>query len=356
MFIPIVSWRTSKTSADDVYKIYAPVKITKWVLLAIAAVVAAGILYEQVSRSFLNRKRPDAEAFCSIENNMVHFVKKGTGGPTVVFQSGLGSDWKIWRDIQDSVSKFTTTISYDRAGLLWSDKRDGKKTMENITDELTELLEQTNCPEPYVVVGHSLAGITLRPFIGRSHDDIGAILFVDVAHPLQLLRASEELRAYTVAPPEWLTTLLVETGVFRAVFSSRPFIAGLPVDHWYNQHITDYFYRSYKTVLQEAREDDAMFEEAGQVTTFGDIPLIIITGTYPDGVDFTKDQRLQEEYINLHMNNQAELLGLSSRSYQVFARHSSHYVPLQDPGIIIHEIKLRIDSLHAQGTGTPPQK
>lgn len=171
---------------------------------------------------------------------------------------------------------------------------------------------------------------------------ISALVFVDVTHPLQLKRASEELLAYTSAPPKWLVSVIVETGIFRAVFSLKPFVSELPAEHWYNRHIRDYFYRSYKTVLDEAENDDGMLLEAEGITTFGNIPLTIITATYPNGVDFVSDPRIQEEYISLHLSNQRELLSLSTHSIQVLAAKSGHYVPLQEPELIVQSIRSHV--------------
>lgn len=43
--------------------------------------------------------------------------KRGKGTPSVFFVSGLGEDYSTWSKFQDSIAYFTSTISYDRAGL-----------------------------------------------------------------------------------------------------------------------------------------------------------------------------------------------------------------------------------------------
>lgn len=314
-------------------------KILTLLGLGLLCLLCIGVVYEQAKQQSLESTKPGHNEFCLINNKPIHYIKKGTGGPTAVFQSGLGSDYKIWQQVQDSISKFTTTISYDRAGLLWSEADNNPKTLESINSELVALLEKTNCPKPYIVVGHSLAGITLRPFIEQSGKDVVGIVFVDVAHPQQLNRASEELKKFIATPPQWLVSTAVQTGALRLMYSTKGFVSDLPADHWYNIHVKDYFYKSYKTVLQEAREDDVMFEQSESINSFGNTPLTIITGEYPNGVDFTSDKSLQDEYLSLHQANQKELLNLSSQSKQVMATKSSHYIPIQEPEIVINAIK-----------------
>jgi hypothetical protein len=81
-----------------------------------------------------------------------------------------------------------------------------------------------------------------------------------------------------------------------------------------------------------------MFAEAGTIDTFGDIPLTVVTATYPHGNNIA-DPALESEYQQLHRKLQADLLRLSTRSTQVLATKSSHYVPLQEPELIIAAIR-----------------
>ena len=311
----------------------------KYVLYFFSGILLAGIIYEQCAQIYFNAKKPGADEFCNINGKEIHFIKKGKGGPTVVFQSGRGGDYKIWQEIQDSLSGYMTTISYDRAGLMWSDVSNETRTLKSMTAELEQLLEKTNCPKPYILVGHSLAGITLRPFVRDHANDISAVIFADVSHPLQIKNASEELKKYLVVPPQWLIGTFIETGIARLYFSFKPFMTELPLTHWMNRHVRDYFYKSYKAFLQEAQDDDIMFEQAEAINSFDPIPLTIITGAYPDGADFLGEESLVREYLTLHRRHQADLLHLSSQSKNVIAPHSGHYVPLQDPQIVIDAIK-----------------
>ena len=71
-----------------------------------------------------------------------NFVKKGNGSPIVIFESGLGESLGGWKTIQDSISKITTTISYDRIGLGKSSTTENPRTLENLTSELNGFLSR----------------------------------------------------------------------------------------------------------------------------------------------------------------------------------------------------------------------
>nr|WP_297917359.1 alpha/beta hydrolase [uncultured Allomuricauda sp.] len=312
--------------------------IFKWTVGLMLVFLMVGVIFEQVSRVNLNAKRPDNSQFVDLMGRQIHFVKKGRGGPTVVFESGLGGDHTYWTEIQKETAKHTTTLSYDRAGIFWSDPI-AEKSLGAITQDLETVLEKTDCPKPYIIVGHSFAGIITRQFIKENIDDIQGIVWIDVSHPSQLKETSEELMA-AVRPPSLRTIRFFdEIGAIRLLYTFLPFSTELPKEHFYNQHAKDYFYAIYEGLFQEYENDDTLFDQASRISGFSEIPLTIVTASYPDGIEFVADARLANQYFNMHQRLQKDLLNLSTRSNQVFATKSGHHVPLQEPGLILEEIQ-----------------
>lgn len=313
-------------------------RIAKRLIFVLIGIVIVSTVSEQLLQIYFDSRKPALSEFVEVNGVNIHFVKKGNGGPTVVFQSGLGGDHKIWKDIQDSISPYATTISYDRRGLLWSEDSSQPRTMASISAELTDLLEKTNCPKPYILVGHSLAGITLREFIRNNRSEVAGIVFVDVSHPDQILKTPAALQKYLKVPPKWAVSLAVETGILRMAYAIKPFISDIPASHEMNVHIRDYFYKMFETLLAEASDDDPMFQQAKGIE-FGDIPLTIITGAYPNGVDFLEnDLSLAKQYLSIHREGQKDLLNLSTKSNQIIAPNSGHYVPLTDARLVTDAI------------------
>lgn len=312
--------------------------LSKWIFGPLLFLLLLGYLYESISRWIYDSKEPNQSEYIVIDDRKLHFHKEGNGNATVVFESGLGGDYLHWQEIQKEVSKYTTTISYDKAGVLWSDPSK-EISLERYERDLSHLLEETNCPKPYILVGHSFAGITLRSFINNHSQDIEGIIFVDVSHPQQLKRSSDELKNPVTPPSKGVMNFLNETGILRLLFTATPFTNDVPHDHWFNQNIKNYFYRILPGLQQEMENDDVLMEAAEKINDFGEIPLTIITATYPNGISGIKDKGLQQEYLLLHQSLQKELLQLSTNSKQVFATNSGHYITLQEPELIIQEIK-----------------
>src|SRR5262245_35630451 len=77
----------------------------------------------------------------------------GKGGPAVVFEAGgstaSGGPLEVWERVQPAVSKFATTVSYDRAGIGWSDPGPKPRDARQVARELHTALQKAHVPPPY---------------------------------------------------------------------------------------------------------------------------------------------------------------------------------------------------------------
>lgn len=313
-------------------------KILKISFLILLALILIGFLFEQIARFYFDSKRPDNNEFAKIDGRNIHYKKLGNGSCTIIFESGLGGDYLHWQEIQKKLSKKYTTIAYDKAGILWSDPSK-EISLKRYSNDLQELLEQTNCPKPYILVGHSFGGITPRFFIQKNKKDMAGIVFVDVSHPKQMKKSSEALRNSVQPPPRMLLSFLNEIGVIRTLYSNVAFTAAVQKTHWFNQNVKNYFYRIFDGMMTELENDEKLMNEASQINDFGSIPLTVITAKYPNGVEGARDKELEYEYLAVHNALQIDLLRLSSNSKQIFAAKSGHYITLQEPDLICNEIE-----------------
>ena len=311
----------------------------KWLGIAIAMMLIIGIVYEQFSRRFLEKEILENHTFVEINGKPLHYLKKGQGNYTIVFVSGMGSSHAIWQDIQEDLSQHAVTLSYDRNGLMWSDAAGIPVLNENVSQELEMLLAKTNCPKPYLLVGHSMASIYLRPFIQKHKAGIKGVVFVEGAHPQQIKKSSTELLQAQTFPPQWLIKFVVETGIYRLWFSFFPLSAEIPMDHQLNRMERDYFYRSYKTTLEELDNDRLNFKDAEPYDNFGNIPLTVIMGSSDIRYQGWKSLALINEHKKLVTDLQHDHLKLSSDSRLVEAKNSGHIVQIKDSKLIVSAIE-----------------
>ncbi len=311
----------------------------KWSFIIVLSLLLIGILFEQYSRWRLEKKAFKGKTFIEINEKRLHYVKKGWGDCTVVFESGMGSSHAIWQEIQDSISKYAVTISYDRNGLMLSEANDLAITNNQVTDELEMLLEKTNCPKPFIIVAHSMGGIYLRPFIERNKEHIGGVIFAEAAHPKQLEKASPQLLKALYVPPIWLIRFVVNTGIYRTLFSFLPLSPEIPIDHPLHQSEKNFFYRSYDKLLEELANDKINFKDAEKYTSFGNTPLTVIMGTSTNRYAAIKDVDVKNEYQSLINELQHDLLKLSSRSKFIQTKNSGHILQIKDSNLLITEIR-----------------
>jgi len=143
-------------------------------LAALAAVMTAGALMLATrSQDFTN---------AAVDGHALRMLVAGTGDATVVFENGCCPSLESWDNVQREVSRFATTVAYDRAGIgLSADgplPRDGAR----IAAELHRALELAGFPPPYVLVGASLGGPYVRIFAGLYPDEVAALVLVDPTH------------------------------------------------------------------------------------------------------------------------------------------------------------------------------
>ncbi|WP_281233535.1 alpha/beta fold hydrolase [Flavobacterium gelatinilyticum] len=312
-------------------------KTFNYLLILILVLITAGFIYEQASRAYFDKKRPNESDFIKVDGRKIHFKKQGNGSTTIVFESGLGGDYLHWQEIQNKLSKDYTTISYDKAGILWSDPTEDV-SLKRYSNDLFQLLEKTNCPKPYILVGHSFAGITLRSFIKEHPENIQGIVFVDVSHPEQLKKSSEDLKNSVTPPSRGFLRFLNETGGIRMLYTLVPFTQSVPKEHIFNQNVKNNFYKIFDGLMQEMENDEKLMEEAEKINTFGSVPLVVITAQYPQGVENIPNKELEKEYLSVHNSMQKDLLNLSVNSTQFFASKSGHYVTLQEPELLYKAI------------------
>ncbi|WP_263357530.1 alpha/beta fold hydrolase [Acidicapsa ligni] len=145
-----------------------------------AALASAGFLYQWFGAHRDRRLYAGLGRWISIGNGCkLYMLEKGSGGPTVLFEAGIAATNLNWCHIQDMVSEFTHTASYDRGGLGWSSPSNTVRTPGNIAIELNAMLEAAGIKPPYVLVGHSFGGLVMRRYALLYPENVAGIILVD---------------------------------------------------------------------------------------------------------------------------------------------------------------------------------
>ncbi len=125
-----------------------------------------------------------------IGGRRLHLVCAGPGsgsggaGPTVLLEAGafgFSADWSV---VQDKLARQgVRSCAYDRAGLGYSDPGPAPRDGLAVTTDLDKLLAAAGEPGPYVLVGHSMAGLYVPLFARRHPDTTAGVVLVEGATP-----------------------------------------------------------------------------------------------------------------------------------------------------------------------------
>lgn len=105
--------------------------------------------------------------------------------PLVVLEAGAFGFSADWAAVQEKLSRRgLRSLAYDRAGLGFSarpgpEPRDGKA----IVHDLERLLCHLGEPGPFVLCGHSMAGLHVRLFAARNAERVVGVVLVDATTP-----------------------------------------------------------------------------------------------------------------------------------------------------------------------------
>jgi len=182
----------------------------------------------------------------------IRCVGPATGGPTVILSAGAGDYSNRWTAVQDLLVPRIRSCAYDSAGLGWSEPGPTPRTLQQEVFELHALLEKAKVPGPFVLVGHSLGGLTARLYADRYSAAVMGVVLVDALH--------EDSVQFSLRINQWARIRELSTG--RVVPEARLSSATTPA----------------------TSEDDYLAEELQQIyrsrrsnpTPLGDRPVIVL--------------------------------------------------------------------------------
>jgi pimeloyl-ACP methyl ester carboxylesterase len=279
-----------------------------------------GAIYESAAEAADVRAYPAPGQLVDVGGYHLHINCTGAGSPTVVIDAGWGdwsASWSSW--VQPEVAKATRVCTYDRAGMGYSEAGPLPRNAQQFAKELHTLLHNAGIPGPYVLVGHSMGGLPVRVFAHAYAADVAGVVLIESMSPRQAKPSATNLTpsATSQARGFSIPTLPARIGLMRLFAGPLGLTSGLSpeVQHAYTAFsVTPRYIQTY---LDEGTGMPESFIQAGAVTTFGDLPLIVLSR----GLDLDQDWQAM----------QTELLNLSSHSQQVFADTSGHNIQLDQP-------------------------
>ncbi len=258
---------------------YLTVAATFFLISAIILCAAcAGYIYQTVAAALDKRNYPPPGKLVNINGHLLHIQSGGTGTPTVILEAGLGAMSSVWGWIQPEVASFTRVISYDRAGLGWSESYNAPHTALHVAWQLHDLLQTSAIEGPYVVVGHSMGGLLVRMFADQYPDEVAGMVLVDASHPDQHSR-SPSIRRHMNSGFRLLKRIpiLTKLGYVRLTRFLDSHAEGLPARQRTEARVFLSSYDHFKTTLDEFLAWDSICAEVRRARNLGNRPLAVLS-------------------------------------------------------------------------------
>lgn len=168
-----------------------------WLLIIASVSALAGFLYQILGTRRDGMRFPPPGRLVDIGTHRLHLLEQGSEDPTVVLEAGLMSTVLSWTGLQRRLAQSYRVVSYDRAGLGWSDPGPMPRTSDRLVEELHTLLQRASIRPPYILVGHSFGGLTMPLFAARFPDETAGMVLVDPVAPAEWNPPSEHDRKLT---------------------------------------------------------------------------------------------------------------------------------------------------------------
>jgi pimeloyl-ACP methyl ester carboxylesterase len=157
------------------------------VLAGIVLVLIAYVALGGAMTAMTGAPTPRGQLYDIGGGRRLHMICAGpakTDGPTVLLEAGAFGFSADWGVVQDRLAaRGVRSCAYDRAGLGYSDP--GPKPRDGLAVEadLEKLLAAAGEKGPFILCGHSMAGLRLRLFAARNPTLVKGVVLVDATTP-----------------------------------------------------------------------------------------------------------------------------------------------------------------------------
>jgi pimeloyl-ACP methyl ester carboxylesterase len=289
----------------------------------------------------------DVAGLVDIGGRTIYLECRGTGSPTVILVSGAGGRADVWsRDLQEpegartmvlpGVAQFTRVCAYDRPGTLTprnpsldpygplfypsrSDPVPQPRTTRDVVAELHALLQAAHVPGPYVLVGHSVAGLVVRLYASEYPDEVVGMVLLDTTHEDTWLRFQEAL------PPDQWAEFEALTVTNQELLDAYP-----EAERWLTAPLAD---DATTGQVRQARKDAPLHPMPLVVLAHG-IPFGDLFPGWPSDTMEAAMRALQEDLATLVPN-----------AHFAIANGSGHNIHQDQPDLVIDAIRTVVDAV-----------
>lgn len=324
-----------KTKAENRFGMLKIIKIILLFLMAcFALAIFCGICYQYYATKRDDARYPAPGTLVSIGNYKIHLYTTGSGKPTVILDAGLTANLTWWALVQKEVANFARVCSFDRPGYGWSDAGKEPRTSKVIVNELHTALHATaDTPPPYILVGHSFGGATMRLYANTFPDEVCGLVLVDACHEKQYQNNQAQIEHKTFFKR------------LKDYFLEGPFAHCTGITRWYmaeamQPYFSDRFSDDQKnTIIAKASTVKYLMARDSEWThihkSLAQIQKSANMLTNKPVMVISRGKDIDTRW----MAYQKDLAALSQQGKLIVAHKSGHMINVEQPDIIVDAIR-----------------
>lgn len=305
-------------------------------LLLLLAV--GGATFQSIATRAEARRSPEIGRMIDVGGYRLKINCTGQGSPTVVLEAGLSDVSVEWKHVQPEIARFSRVCSYARAGYGGSDPGPMPRTSAQIAHELHALLQHAGEASPYLLVGSSFGGYSVRVFNGEYPDQVVGIVLADATQEDQ----------YELLPAAWRQIYESMLNRYKKQARWAPFFIDLGVARLtlrFEGVDDSYLILQSKYLQARASELEMIKTSAQQARVAGHIadkPLIVLTGGQNSDPVLSSGLSKQDfdDFHRIWVDElQARLAHLSTKGTQIIVPDSGHDIPNDRPDAVVNAVR-----------------
>jgi pimeloyl-ACP methyl ester carboxylesterase len=316
-------------------------------------IIAASFVYHTIA-SYQENQQPPPGTITATDRAKIHWYTQGSGETTIIIDHSLGGIEGYL--LIDKLAKLGRVVIFDRPGYGWSKPNWQPRTSHQISTELQSLLQTAQIQPPYILVGDSFGSYNMRLFAHSYPQQVSGLIMTDGLHQDQMLSLPLHLKILkiffaisfvfvSIGAALGIVRILGLLGIFEVIKPELKHCDPIRL-----QQVKRSFYRAshWLTMAREMSNLDTSGKQLRVANDLGDLPVINIKATtflriplpaifwswLMNPADQARDQ--------IHL----ALARVSTNSQQLLAPHSSHFVWVDQPEIIVEAIERMIDRNH----------
>ena len=312
-------------------------------IAVILLLAITGRIYQTAASEADKRNFPPPGNLIDVDGYKMHIYCMGEGSPTIILDHVGGGSSMDWALIQSRLAERTRVCAYDRAGYGWSEYNPAPRTLDQQARELHTLLVNANEKGPYILVGHSYGARVARVYAAKYPQEVVGMTLMDPGVLYDDPRYPQETLSELESENSMIRTArrLAPFGLVRIL---QPFMGGSTFDLPEKARLANVSFsvseKYWHSLVDQTDLLPTIFEEEHNVTTLGDIPLLMLISTEPD-----------DETHQVYTQANIEMSGLSTNGrYQIVegATHMSLAYRTKDAQVCTDGILSVLDAVRAE--------